>query len=255
MRAIRLNRQVLEVKPSKNYAEVLLFGDFHLGSPQCDKERAQSNLDYCLKNGVYVFLMGDLIENAGRHSIGAAVYEQEDIAQTQYERIVEMLKPLANAGLILGSLTGNHEDRTYKECGVDVMALLCRELKIPYLGWAGWSRFLVGRQSYTMYALHGSSGAKFVYTKLKSLVDISHSFACDLLAMGHVHDCADASQLVQVVDPRSKTVVERKKFVVITGHYLAYQGGYAQAKGLPLSKLGSPKVKFFSDHHDIHVSW
>jgi len=50
------------------------------------------------------------------------------------------------------------------------------------------------------------------------------------------------------------SVVEHKKHLLITGSYLKY-GGYAKTFGLPPSKLGSPKVKFMSDHHDISVSW
>ena len=127
-------------------------------------------------------------------------------------------------------------------------------MKVAYLGDAGWSWFKVGNESYTMYSLHGASGSKFVYTKLKAVVDISHSFEADILAMGHVHACADTYQLVQRYDKQSKTLVERKKLLVITGHYLKY-GGYGQAKGYPLEKLGSPLLKFDSLKHDVHISW
>lgn len=50
-------------------------------------------------------------------------------------------------------------------------------------------------------------------------------------------------------------VKEHKKTLLITGSYLKYDGGYAQTVGLPISKLGSPKVKFVSSKKDIFVSW
>jgi UDP-2,3-diacylglucosamine pyrophosphatase LpxH len=253
-RAIRCNQQSLSPK-SKGYAELMLIGDVHLGHAQCDEERFRSQLDYCLANDVYVLLMGDLIENSNRYSVGSGVYEQLENTQSQHERMVEALRPLAEKGLIIGSYEGNHEARTFKISGVNVAKALCRELNIPFLGGACWNRIRVGNQSYLLYGLHGASGSRFVYTKLKALVDISHNFDCDILVMGHVHECADTSLLVQKYDSRAKTIVEHKKFLIITGHYLRYDGSYGQEKGWPMGKLGSPKVKLFSGRRDIHISW
>lgn len=106
-RPIRLNRQVLTPKKGKDYAEVVFLGDTHLGSPQFDEPRFKAMLDYCLKNSIYVFLMGDMIELATRHSVGGGVYEQEFNGQSQHEKMVEWLRPLAKKNLILGSLRGN----------------------------------------------------------------------------------------------------------------------------------------------------
>lgn len=252
---IRLNKQTLVPHPGKNYAEVILWGDTHWGSPECDREKAKAMLDYCLQKKMYLFCMGDLIESATRYSVGAGVYEQGLTPQEQIDEMLEMLRPHAEAGLVIGFLQGNHEFRVYKESGVNVSKAMARELRVPFLGDAGWSYFKVGSEHYTLYTLHGASGSRYVYTKLKSLVDISHSFNADLIAQGHVHSCADTSQLVQYVHRSSGVVREFKKFLVLTGHYLSYDRSYAQAKGLPIEKLGSPKVKFYADHHDIHISW
>ena len=81
-RPIRLNKQTIVTKKGKDYAEVIFVGDCHNGSPQFDKLRFLKMLDYCREKGIYVFLMGDLIEMATRDSIGAGVYEQEEIGQT-----------------------------------------------------------------------------------------------------------------------------------------------------------------------------
>ena len=254
-RPIRLNRKRLQVKEGKNYSEVVFFGDLHYGARECDIERAKRMLDYCLNKKVYLFLMGDLIDANNRYSVGAGVFEQLN-PQEQLDNIIALFRPLAEKGLILGTLRGNHEFRTYKETGIDVMKVIANELKIPYLSDASWNIFYVGKESYIVYALHGSSGSRFVYTKIKALVDISHSFeSADLLAMGHVHDLADVVQLTQYVDKARKMVVERRKHILITGHYLKYDRSYAQMKGLPIGKEGSPKVKFFSEKHDIHISY
>jgi hypothetical protein len=252
---IRCNHKTL-VPNNKGYAEVMMVGDVHLGSPQCDEERFLRQLQYCLDNHVYVQLMGDLLESANRHSVGGGVYEQLENTQSQYERMVEMLRPLAEAGLILGSHTGNHCDRVYNQTGVNIMKALCRELSIPYLGGACWSYWRVGSQGYRIYTLHGASGARLHHTKMKAILDISYTFEdADVIAQGHVHDCADFWQTVQFYDARRKMVCERKKLLLITGHYLSYDGSYAQQKGMSIGKMGSPKVKFFADKKDLHISW
>lgn len=250
-RPIRLNRQVLEVRGG--CSEVVFLGDVHYGSPQCDVNRFVGWLEYCLENHVYVFLMGDLIECATRNSVGAGVYQQEKTADDQHEFMVDLLRPLAEKGLILGTLQGNHEERVWKDCGVNLSKALARELKIKYLGDACWSEFKVGMQTYTIYSLHGRTGSRFDGTALLAVERISTSFFCDLVAHGHSHKCINSIVLMQRVINGS--VKEHKKHLLITGHYLKYDGGYGQVAGLPIAKLGSPKVKFFADKHDLIVSW
>ncbi len=251
-RPIRCNKQVL-LTNGRDYAEVIFLGDAHYGSPQFDKERFLKMLEYCLNTETYVFLMGDLIELATRHSVGGGVYEQEVPGQCQHEQMVAWLKPLAERGLIVGSHQGNHEERVYKETGVNISKALARELGVPYLGDACWSSFRVGDQTYSIYSLHGRTGSRFDGTALLALERISTSFFADMVVCGHVHKCINSIVLMQRVIDGS--VREHKKHLLITGSYLKYDGGYAQVVGLPISKLGSPKVKFFSTKHDLLVSW
>ena len=252
-KTIRLNRARLEPN-GKNYAEIIFWGDLHYGHPGCDIERAERMLDYCIRKHVYVLGMGDYIEAGLRDSVGDSVYMQNLNPQKQMEYILDILQPVKDAGLLLGLIIGNHEGRILKNTSVNVVSLMAKMLKVPYLGYACWNLFYVGNQSYTIYALHGSTGSRYIYTKLKALVDISHNFDADILAMGHVHELADDAVLVQKVDRKRKVVTERKKFLILTGSYLRYDDSYAQEKGYPMGKLGSPKVKLFSEKKDIHIS-
>lgn len=252
-RKIRLNHCVLHPSGANNYAEVMFISDVHLGSPQCDKERFLNNIDYCNRNGIYVMLGGDLLEVATRNSVGAGVYEQEGATQSQHEQMVEWLRSLASQGYILGAHTGNHEERTYKDSGVNITKAMCRELKIPYLGDACWSNFVVGKQTYSIYSLHGRSSSRFDGTALLAVERISTSFFADLVAHAHMHKCINSIVVMQKT--KHGLVTEHKKHLLVTGHYLKYDGGYGQALGMPISKLGSPKVKFYADKHDILISW
>lgn len=250
-RPIRLNRHSLN--HNGQYAEVMFIGDVHYGSPQCDIERFLANINYCWKHKIYVYLMGDMTEVATRHSVGAGVYEQTMTADDQHEQMVKWLQPLAKEGLILGTHRGNHGERTYKEVGYDVDKALARELKVPFLGDACWSQFRVGHQAYTIYSLHGRTGSRFDGTALLAIERISTSFFADLVCQGHVHKCVNSIVLMQRVV--NGLVKEHKKHLLITGAYVKYDKGYGQTLGLPISKLGSPKVKFFSNRHDLLISW
>jgi predicted phosphodiesterase len=251
-RPLLVNQQTLA---GKEFADVLFLGDIHYGSPQCDIKRLQVNIDWCLKNRVYVFLMGDLIECATRESVGAGVYEQEFPAQQQTEEIIDYLQPLADAGLIIGSLEGNHERRAYNLSGVNIAKLIAKALKVPFLGEAGWNMWHVNGEIYTIYTIHGSTGAQKQGTVLNALENISNNFHCDLIAVGHSHRAINSIKLVEMVDTRSRILKQFKKFLVVTGSYLQYHGGYAQSKGLSMDKLGSPKCRFYATKHDISISW
>lgn len=254
---IRLNQRKLELTTgedycTKDYATLVFFGDVHLGHSACDLEKAKQNLDFAIQHRMYLLLMGDLLECATRNSIGDGVYQQKLNPQEQMEEMTEILRPASNKGLILGSHIGNHEMRIQKDTGIDVMKIMCKELKIPYLGSACWSLFKVNSQSYSIYSLHGATGSKYVYTKLKSVVDIAYNFDADILAMGHTHDIAEEAITAQYIDRRSGCVKEKKKYLLLTGSYLKYDNTYAQAHGYPMGKTGSPNIKLESQEHRIH---
>ena len=252
-RPIRLNKTILIPKKDKDYAEILFIGDVHYGSPQCDIPRFLAMLDYALKNDIYVLLMGDLLETATRYSVGAGVYEQDKNPDDQSEQMIEWLRPLANKGLIIGSHLGNHCERILKESGFNVMKSMCRELHIKYLGSACWTQIRVGKQTYYINSRHGASGSRFDGTALLALERISVSFFADLVCCGHSHKLITSSVIIQRVV--NGLVKEFKKYLLICGSYLKYDNSYAAAVGLPISKLGSPKAKFYGNRHDIFISW
>jgi len=252
---IRLNRRRLEVRPGKPYAELLALGDIHEGHPNCDIERVLRQVEYCVEKGVHVIGMGDYIEAGLRGSVGDSVYMQNLNPQRQKDFIREhVLGPLAAADLLVGIHIGNHEGRILKNTSINIVKDLAREFEVPYLGYACWNLFYVGKQSYTVYSIHGTSGARFEHTKLKAALDIARNFGADLSLMGHVHTMIDDSTLFQDVDRRRKAVVERKAIVVITGHYLRYDNSYAQEKGFSIGKMGSPKIELWKTKKDIHIS-
>ena len=253
-RPVTVNKRRLMDKPGKNYAEVMLVGDLHYGYPECILDRFQGTLDYCLDKKVYVHLMGDLLECGITGSVGDSVYKQKLNPQEQMEDVIEMLRPLAEANLITGIHSGNHEQRLFKTGGIDITKIMAGELDVPYLEAACWNIFYVGEQSYTVYTLHGRTGSRFLNTKLKVAIDISNHHPCDLVAMAHIHEIASACVERHGLSRKTKAICYKKQYIVLTGHYIGYAHSYAQGMGMFPGKVGSPKVKFFSNKHDLHSS-
>ena len=254
-RPIELNKVKLIETKGRDYAEILFFGDLHHGHPQSQTEKAKAMLDYALKKKMYIFCMGDMLEAGLSTSIGDSVYMQTLNPQRQMEEIIDLLEPLAKAGLIIGYLSGNHEQRIANATGIDISKVICRQLGITYLGMAGWTVASVGNIRYSLYCTHGSGGSRFIYTKLSKVINLGSWIDCDILAMGHVHSIASEVLIKQTYNRTHNRVEEKKQYVCLTGSYIAWNKTYAEAQGYPPTKLGSPKAKLMTDKKGVHFSF
>jgi len=72
--------------------------------------------------------------------------------------------------------------------------------------------------------------------------------------MGHVHDVQGNFEPYWTVDTRNRTLIEKKRLYVLTGHFLEYHGTYQEQFCKIPGKLGVAKIKLFKDRWDIHVS-
>jgi|TARA_Y100000310_G_scaffold341663_1_gene441547 predicted phosphodiesterase len=252
-RPIRLNRHKLELN-NKEYIELVFIGDAHIGYPTSNIEKIQAMLDYIVETKTYVILMGDMIEAGLKDSIGDSVYRQKLNPQEQMEKVLEILEPSAQKGLILGMHEGNHEMRITKNTGIDITKVMARMLNVRYLGYSCWSLFTVGRIRYSLYTTHGCTGSVQEHTKLNAVVKLGKIVSSDVVAYGHSHGLASDVITRQYFDGTKNKIVEDKQYVVLTGSYLEWDGSYAQMKNYPISKIGSPKIKLFADRKDIHFS-
>jgi predicted phosphodiesterase len=244
--------KVVTFSTDKDKLYLLPWGDVHWGHPTCDREKALGYLEWAGENDAQIILMGDLIENSTRESVGAGVYEQIANPDKQIDEVIQALEPYSH--LILGALTGNHEERTFKQSGVDPSKYISRVLRVPYLRYAGFLRLVVGGTGYTVYAVHGASGASSSAGKLNAIKRLSSVAEADVYLMGHVHDLSVETSLRQVLDTRNKVVRERRRHFVITGNFLKYEDSYGQMKCYEPAKVGAPRIRFSSKDGDVHVS-
>ena len=192
-----------------------------------------------------------LLESSSRYSIGAGVYEQSD-PDSQLFQMVEMLELYKD--LIIGSHQGNHEQRIYNACGINVTKVMCKMLGIRYLGYAMNHILHVGSQRYVVFSTHGSSGATLRHTKIKKVLDISAWNKSDLYLYGHVHTLDMKSDEYREYDARNKVMVTKKRYFVLTGSFLKYDDSYAEQKNYQPERIGVANIHLNGERHDMHVS-
>lgn len=131
---------------------------------------------------------------------------------------------------------------------------MCQVLKVPYFGYAIFHLWRVGKQSYTAYSCHGSSGAKLPYTKVKAVIDLTRHISAQMIIMGHVHEVYSQKFAYYEVDKHKKVKVQKDKYAILSGHFLEYEDSYAEEKNMSPSKTGAVKIILESEKNDIHTS-
>ena len=243
----------LSFKSETDRMRIIPFGDVHVGAPkeQCDWRKACETLRYVQDTpDTYLIGMGDLMDCAQKMPwrSGPNLFASSLMPMEQFSLLESTLKPLAEQGKIIGLLGGNHEDWIMQQTGIQIIDLLCRSLKVPYLGNASEINIQVNKQKYLMYALHGAGNAQLKHTKIGRLMNSTKDIFADVLLMGHVHQLAIAKGGKYM---RGKTY---KTYYVTTGHFLNWIGSYAQAFGMDVCPSGCPKITLFADRKDVHIS-
>jgi UDP-2,3-diacylglucosamine pyrophosphatase LpxH len=203
-------------------------------------------LEQAAENQDAILLMGDLGDYGLSNSPGASVYEQSSNPQEQVEEIQDLLSPLTDQ--IVGLITGNHEERIRKRTGYDISRTIAHGLGIPYLGYGGILRFVVGQRGFTVFAKHGKSGAATLGGKVAAIMKYRHLFPdADVYLMGHVHHLMHIPDEARAYNTRNKTVYNRRQHFILTGHFMDYEDSYAEEADYFAGMQGSPRIVFGED--------
>lgn len=248
-----LTRLEVKLKTKEDRIRLIPLGDIHVGAPkgQCDWNKVKRDLDYILNTpDTYMLGMGDYMDCAKKMvpQHGPNIYASSLTPMEQYNLIEEAFKPLAKEGKILGLHAGNHEEWIMEQSGIRVIDLLCRSLNVSFLGYGCDLILNINKQRYLGYSQHGSSNARMKHTKLGALIAATKDTFAELFLYGHTHQIG-----VQKGGKRFSGK-QLKSYYILTGHFLNWEGSYAQAFGLDVAPSGCPQIKLFTDRHDIHVS-
>lgn len=234
-----------------DHAYLVPIGDVHLGSTSFSekgRKLLQGYLDWvAARANARICLMGDIFDVATRAS-ATSPFESN---ASEYSVAVKLFKPYAKH--IVFSLIGNHCDRLKNFAGYDPMEQFCERIGVPYMGISAVARFDVRQQTYHGYFHHSTGGGGSLgsalnrATKLQDIVQ-----GVDFYCIGHNHNLV--SGVKQVYHPGPKGIEERRLWYIDCGSYLDYPESYAEKMMLTPGKLGSPRLRFSGDKHDLHVS-
>lgn len=233
-------------------------GDRHLSARGLGKLKGYMDWVMAHKNA-YVFLMGDILNVASRTS-KTNPFESMS-GNDEYEKAVKLFAPYKSR--IIGCITGNHEERMYKDYGFNPLQPFCNELGIPYCGYSAAIHLRVGKrkdrrneyyQTYWGFAHHGTGGGTLgaALNRKMKLQEIVHGM--DWYMAGHDHQLIVGTRNVFI--PKRDKIEHQRVHYIDTGSFLDWDGSYAEAAGMPVSKQGAPRLRFDGRerHHDLHVS-
>ena len=231
--------------------ELHTFADEHIGDEGCDLKRLLARIEY-VKNTPYAYciLNGDIIDNATKTSIGDT-YTQVFSPMEQLEKATEIFSPIKDK--ILCITHGNHENRTYKNEGINISRLLANQLGLTdrYTPTSAvlFIRFGEGSASstryrkvcYTVYVLHGSGGGRKEGSKANRLADMASIIDTDIYIHSHTHLPMIMKQAFHRIDARNSAVALVDKLFVNTAANLNY-GGYGEAAEFKPSSKDTPVI-------------
>lgn len=207
----------------------------------------------------YVILNGDLINNATRDSV-SDVYGATMSPNEAINFLVEFLKPIKDR--ILSVVTGNHENRTSKSSGVDIMERVCRELGLEdkysptainlFISFGKSQGRACRKQIYSVFHRHGSGGGRKVGAKANQLEDMMNIVDSDLFLMSHTHQALTFKKSFYRVDYRNRKLTPVEKVFVNTNAWLGYEG-YSVSHGYHPPSLKYPVVYLKGEEKEIEV--
>ena len=231
--------------------ELIPLSDAHIGDPLADEQAFRGWLRYIAETpNAYCVLNGDLLNNATRNSVSDS-YAEVMSPMEQIVAMVTMLRPIRSRILCLQR--GNHERRTMRESGVDIMRLIARELDIEDRYSAGMSYVFLrfGRDAdaahrhrkmlYTMLVTHGSRGGRKDGGKANALTDLVSVADADLYLMGHSHGPMVIPKAYTRVDHANSKIKYVDRLFVNSGAFLSY-GGYGEQAAFDVPSKAKPVI-------------
>jgi predicted phosphodiesterase len=248
----------VELDESLDSIEIYTLADWHIGDKYCNISEIKDTLNY-IKNtpNAYAILNGDLMNNATKQSVSDC-YAEEMKPQEQLQTLCDLIEPIKDKVLFITQ--GNHEARTYKTDGIDLTAIMAKQLgiydKYARVGGVLFLRFGEDRKHhrrmcYTFYITHGSGGGKKEGGKANGLCDLASIVDTDIYIHAHTHLPMVIKENFYRLDNKNSCVTEIEKLFVNSAATLSY-GGYGQQFKFKPANTTSPII--YLDGHKKRFS-
>ena len=242
-----------------DHIELHPLADLHIGDASCKYEDILAELEY-IKNtpNCYCVLDGDLMDTAIKSSIGDT-YNAVLQPMAQLEACVKLFAPLKDK--ILAVISGNHENRIYKQDGIDMTKLMCDQLGIPerYSPTTALLYIRFGHDikhnckiRYSLYMTHGTGGGRKEGGKIQRLADLATIVDADVYIMAHVHQPAAFRNTFFRANPNNNSVTKVEHLFINTAAWLEY-GGYGDKQGFKPASTINPCIILSSNRKSMRA--
>lgn len=248
--------------------ELHTLADLHIGDKHCDMQKIGEMIRAIRDNdNAYCILNGDILNNNTKTSIGD-IYSEQLTPMQQIQEAVNLLYPIKDK--IIGMTAGNHSLRTYRKEGVDLMAIMAREMGLyDVYGCEGILLFVsFGEQQgrtreaekgkprkmcYAVYATHGSGGGRKEGAKAIRLADMASIVDADIYIHSHTHLPMIMKQGFMRLDRQHGTASQVDKLFVNTAATLDY-GSYGQMYEFKPASKESPIIYMDGTRRKFHAT-
>jgi len=226
-------------------------GDMHIGSKGSYYQQALKQLDD--NQEAKIILMGDLVDNAILNSVGD-VYSEIENPQSQLRIVRDILEKYRDR--ILGIVGGNHERRSIKTVGIDIMQLFAETYSIPYsdsiltidISLSIEGKQLVGKRNrinYVINCVHGFAGGKGAAKSVRQGEQFSDMYINgDIFITGHTHIPSNTKLSRYEYDTHNKVIRTVNYHVVNIPAWV--REIYAEQKGLKPTADAKVKITLFA---------
>ena len=254
---------VVNLSPDIKTLELVCISDSHIGDPYANEQALMKQIRYVEETpNCYAIINGDIMNN-GIKSSKSDTYTEVLSPMEQIVKAVLILKPIANK--VLAITQGNHERRTARESGIDLMRLIAMELGIDdkYSDAMAYIFIRFGEQSghnhhkkvpYTILVTHGNGGGKTVGAKANRLADLVSIADADIYLYGHTHQNMAFKESFMRVDWHNNNVNMVDRLFVNSGAFLDW-GGYAEQAQYRPSVIAPPHIFLSGSERKMWVTF
>lgn len=232
-----------EIKPIKinleedNNIQIYVLSDMHIGDANADLPTLKKIIEHIRNTpNMYVILLGDILNTALKTSKSDIYSETLNIMEAQ-KLALELLLPIKDK--ILAMTPGNHENRVWKEVGVDLSLWLAEKLSVQ-------DRYRNNNIALTIqfgsdvngnpfrlniFGQHGAyGGGRRLGAAMNALEDLDGIVGnADIYIRAHTHQPIQGSRNIFLFDDKGN-IHRRTKYYFNSPSVLNY-GGYAAEKG------------------------
>ena len=258
---------------------IIPFSDLHLTANASAEKKFNKLVQWILsKPDTYAIGLGDYADAVVRQDIkryAAGVTKPElmssldSLLNANRDYVIKALKPLADAGRLLGLAEGNHEESIKKHHSYDILRDVCNTLNVPYLGYSFLYRLTVRKKSrdtqknVVIYGHHGFGASRKGGAAMNRREDILCKYDADIVLMGHDHHKFGRRLIrISMTGHGKPRLVHKPVIIAATGSFLKTciegETTYAEKAGYPPNDLGVIRIDIDivgeSKDLDMHIS-